>query len=60
MPTETLGIRNVPAKQLSELRRAAVKEGVSTEKYIKQVIAAHLERIRRIQRSSFFARRSAS
>jgi hypothetical protein len=54
MPSETLEIRNVPAKQLSQLKRAATRQGISFEKYVKRVLLDHLDRMRRIEESSFF------
>ena len=53
MAAHTLEIRNLPAKRLGELKRAADREGVSTEHYLKRVLVDHLERIGRIEHSSF-------
>jgi hypothetical protein len=54
MATATLEIRNLPSTQVNELKRAADREGLSTEKYLKRMIESHLERIKRIESSSFF------
>jgi hypothetical protein len=54
MPAQNLEIRIASAKQRGELQRAAEREGMSTEKYLKQVVVNHLDRIRRIEKSSFF------
>ncbi len=54
MAIETLEIRVKSPRQIRELMRAADREHLSTERYVKQVIAEHLERIKRIEKSSFF------
>lgn len=54
MPTEILEIRNIPPRQFSALKRAADREGLSTEMYLKRMIESHLERVKRIESASFF------
>ena len=53
MSDAILDLLKVPAKQVNALKREADRKGVSTQKYVKDVIEEHLARIERIQKSTF-------
>jgi hypothetical protein len=53
MSDTILELLKVPAKQVNALKREADRKGVSTQKYVKDVLEEHLARIERIQNSTF-------
>ena len=54
MATGILEKLKLPVKKLGEFKREANRRGVSAEAYLKEVVEDHLDRMKRIQNSTFF------